>query len=174
MTIFYWNCSRSYNSTYRSIITNKYLFGVTFMHSRKDGLILSHMIRCSRINEPFNWSRRRRCSIRVTRSTKYMSMRVDSKDESRLMWCFFIVASKAAIFLKHLDSSWLYFPQKLQWRSVFFPFGLDPLSFLKEGVDWEGLGPFLFRLLLQKLCFFEGLDFLSVGTIKLSQMYLHC
>ena len=76
-----------------------------------------------------------------------------------LMWCFFIAASKDAIFLKHLDSSWLSFPQKLQWCSVFFPFCLDPLSFFKEGAYWEGLWPLLFGLLLRKFCFLGGLDF---------------
>ena len=65
------------------------------------------------------------------------------------MWCF----------LKHLDSSWLSFPQKLQWCSVFFPFGLDPFSCFKEGADWEGLGPLLFALLLQEFCFLGGLEF---------------
>ena len=42
---------------------------------------------------------------------------------------------------------------------VFFPFCLDPLSFFKEGADWEGLGPLLFGLLLWKFYFLGGLDF---------------
>ena len=37
-------------------------------------------------------------------------------------------------------------------------FGLDPLSFFKEGDESESLGP-LFGLLLQKNCFFGGLEF---------------
>ena len=89
----------------------------------------------------------------------YVHDSLDFEDESRLMWCFFIAASKVAIFLKHLDSSWLSFPQNLQWCSVFFPFGFYPLSFFKEGADWEGLGTLLFGLLLRKFFFFGGLDF---------------
>ena len=83
---------------------------------------------------------------------------VDYEDESRLMLCFFIVASKVAIFLKHLDSSWLSFPQKLQCHSIFVPFDLVPFSFLEAWVGWEGLGP-LFCLLLRRCCFLGCLDF---------------
>ena len=48
---------------------------------------------------------------------------------SKWMLCFFIVASKASIFLKHLDSKWPSRLQKWQCLSVFFPLFLFSLSF---------------------------------------------
>jgi hypothetical protein len=73
------------------------------------------------------------------------------------MLCFFIVALKAYISLKHLDYRWPSYPQKLQCLSTSLLIDFVSLSPLGVGAGWESLGP-LFCLLLQGCCFFGCLN----------------
>jgi hypothetical protein len=99
MAIVYLKYSRTYN-TKRSIITNKYLFGVKFIKSRKDGFILIHMIRFSKINKPLI-KRSRSC---IEGETESIKCKLEEED-SIVMLFLFIATSKASMFLKHLDST---------------------------------------------------------------------
>ena len=155
MTIFYWNCSRS-------IITNQYLFGVTFMHSRKYGLILSYMIRCSRINKPLIWSRRRICNVRVTRSTKCMSMRVRFwrwiyADVVLLHCCF-----QGCHLLETLRFIMIIFPTKISMTLSLLSFWLGSFVIFERRSWLRGFGTLVWIIIVKIL--FLGRLGVGVGS----------
>jgi len=136
MAIILLNCSKPY-ITYRSIIPNKYMFGIHSLRVNNMALSLaiwkdssesiSHSLEEEEVGVP----------LKEKLDTKRVAPWEEEleKEMYGLMLFFFISISEASIFLKHLDYVWPHHPQKLQCLSIFLPFYLVPLSPL-----WVGVG----------------------------------
>ena len=112
-------------------------------------IILSHMVRCSRIYEPLIRRKRRRrcieCKLEVESSCP------EHEVEATWMSCCFIVPSKYSIFLNHFDSLYPSQSQKLNCLLVFFPIDLVLLPLWGVISGLRCFGTIVMRLILLRM-----------------------